>query len=43
MNIPKYIEQYRKDLKLKNYAENTYQKIWNVEIFYLYYTKIKVI
>lgn len=23
MNIPKYIEQYRKDLKLKNYAENT--------------------
>ncbi len=23
MNIPKYIDQYRKDLKLKNYAENT--------------------
>lgn len=23
MNIPKYIERYRKDLKLKNYAENT--------------------
>lgn len=23
MNIPKYIEQYRKDLRLKNYAENS--------------------
>lgn len=23
MNIPKYIEQYRKDLLLKNYSHNT--------------------
>ena len=23
MNIPKYIEQYRKDLRLKKYAENS--------------------
>jgi len=23
MNIPKYVELYRNDLKLKNYSENT--------------------
>jgi site-specific recombinase XerD len=34
MNIPKYIEMYRKDLHLKNYSENTIKNYSNqVEIF----------
>ena len=34
MNIPKYIEMYRKDLQLKNYSQNTIKNYSNqVEIF----------
>ena len=34
MNIPKYVEMYRKDLKLKNYSENTIKNYaCQVEIF----------
>ncbi len=34
MNIPKYIEDYRKDLLLKNYSDNTIKNyIYQVELF----------
>lgn len=38
MNIPKYVEMYRKDLKLKNYSLNTIKNYsCQVEIFLKYY------
>lgn len=34
MNIPKYVEMYRKDLKLKNYSDNTIKNyVVQVDIF----------
>ena len=32
MNIPKYVEMYRNDLKLKNYSENTI-KVYKQTLF----------
>lgn len=38
MNIPKYTQQYRKDLKLKNYSDNTIKNYCSqVETFLRYY------
>lgn len=35
MQIPKFIEMYRKDLQLKNYSENTIKNYsCQVQIFY---------
>ena len=32
MNIPKHIHLYRKDLELKNYAENTMKNLYDEDI-----------
>ena len=40
MNIPKYIESFRKDLKFKNYSENTIDNYCSqVDLFLRYYDK----
>lgn len=38
MNITKYVEQYRKDLVFKNYAENSIENyVYQVESFLKYF------
>jgi site-specific recombinase XerD len=41
MNIPKYIEQYRKDLKFKNYAENSIGNYVSQVLSFLNYFDVK--
>lgn len=41
MNIPKYIEQYRKDLKFKNYANNSIENYASQVLSFLNYFDVK--
>ena len=38
MNIPKHIHLYRKDLELKNYAENTMKNLYMMKIYEFLYS-----